>query len=417
MITAGIVDLSLPAYSAIYSGSDALSTINASLDILSKDLRQVSLDMHDHPEIAWKEVQTAKLLSGFMEKQPGWKVKRSVYGTETGWEAVFVHGSGGRTIGINSEMDALYGIGHACGHNLIAIAGIGSALAVAAALKKHDVPGRVKLLGTPAEEADGGKIVMLNNGGYKDMDVCLMAHPTPYTALAPMLAVSECDVEFFGHNAHAAGAPWEGVNALDAAVLAYSNISALRQQVHPDSRIHGIIKGSEEWVCNIIPAHSRLEFGVRHPKLEEVEKLKKRVEKCIEAAALATGCKLKMHWKMSYADMVDNSVLGFEYKRYMEAEQKTDIPVSDKAFGSTDFGDVTYALPALHPLFWIPVGPGEGNHTPGFAKAAATPRAHEETIKVAKGLAATAWRVLTDDEFFQAAKEEFETERKPKQSV
>ena len=101
----------------------------------------------------------------------------------------------------------------------------------------------------------------------------------------------------------------------------------------------------------------------------------------------------------------------------MEAEQKTDIPVSDKAFGSTDFGDVTYALPALHPLFWIPVGPGEGNHTPGFAKAAATPRAHEETIKVAKGLAATAWRVLTDDEFFQAAKKEFETERKPKQSV
>ena len=120
MITAGMADLSLPAYSAIYSGSDALSTINASLDALSKDLRQVSLDMHDHPEIAWKEVQTAKLLSGFMEKQPGWKVKRSVYGTETGWEAVFVHGSGGRTIGINSEMDALYGIGHACGHNLIA---------------------------------------------------------------------------------------------------------------------------------------------------------------------------------------------------------------------------------------------------------------------------------------------------------
>lgn len=110
-----------------------------------------------------------------------------------------------------------------------------------------------------------------------------------------------------------------------------------------------------------------------------------------------------------------DSTLGSEYKRYMESEQKTEIPVSDKAFGSTDFGDVTYALPALHPLFWIPVGEGEGNHTPGFAKAAATKRAHEETIKVAKGLAATAWRVLTDDDFYKAARKEYDEERKPKQ--
>lgn len=208
--------MQLPSYSAIYAGSNGLSTINASLDSLSADLRKVSVDMHDNPEIAYEEFKTAKLLADFMEKQPGWKVKRSVYGTETGWEAVFTNGSGGRTIGVNSEMDALPGIGHACGHNLIAsmiahfycrkigysltetVAGIGCALATAEALKKHNVNGRVKLLGTPAEEAYGGKIVMLKNGGYKDMNVCLMAHPTPYTALAPMLAIAECDVEYIG---------------------------------------------------------------------------------------------------------------------------------------------------------------------------------------------------------------------------
>ena len=112
----------LPSYSAVYAGSDGLSTINASLDALSSDLAKVSAAMHDNPEIAWKEVKTAKLLSDFMEKQQGWKVRRSVYGTETGWEAVFVNGNGGKTIGVNSEMDALPGIGHACGHNLIASA-------------------------------------------------------------------------------------------------------------------------------------------------------------------------------------------------------------------------------------------------------------------------------------------------------
>ncbi|KAK4700007.1 Xaa-Arg dipeptidase, partial [Phenoliferia sp. Uapishka_3] len=372
-----------PAYAAKSSAPLPLSaaeleTLESSIDSLDAELRRLSLSIHSHPEAAWKEYRT----------HDGWKVTRHAYGLETGWEATFEHGSGGPVIGFNSEMDALPGI---------AISGVAASLSVASALKEHNIAGKVILLGVPAEEADGGKINMINAGAYKPMDACLMLHPAPYNTVGSSLAIAECIVEYVGHTAHAAAAPWEAINAQDAAVLAYNNISALRQQVHPTHRIHGIII-NENWVQNVIPGSSKIVFGVRCPTIAEVAVLKGRVAKCFEAAALATGCTYKADWVMAYADLRQNGALASVYTGYMENRHDAGFPAGGDLGGSTDFGNVSYEVPALHPMFQIPCKVGSGNHTVGFTASAALPESHKLTLEAAKGLSVTAWKFMTDAE-------------------
>ncbi|EED83197.1 predicted protein, partial [Postia placenta Mad-698-R] len=198
-------------------------------------------------------------LTSFMSAR-GFAVTPHYLGLRTAWRAEYVHVSSSssppshpRVIGVNAEMDALPGIGHACGHNLIAAAGVGVALALKAALEAHDVSGRIVLLGTPAEEGGGGKIVLSSRGAYDEMQACIMCHPSGgplrHASLGPSLAIQTLDVEFKGHGAHAAAHPWEGRNALDAAFLAYSSIAMLRQQMKPTHRVHGIVTG-KDWAPN-----------------------------------------------------------------------------------------------------------------------------------------------------------------------
>lgn len=354
-----------------------------------------------------EEFQTHDLIAKIFEKTPGWKVTRHAYGMQTAVEAIFKIGEGGQIVGFNSEMDALPGIGHACGHPLICIAGIAAAMATAEALKKTNTPGKVILLATPAEETIGGKIELIKKGAYRHMDACLMIHPGPYGGILPMLAITQVKVEYFGKNAHAAGAPWEGINALDAAVLAYTNISLLRQQIRPDERVHGIIKGSETWVSNVIPDYAWLRYDIRAPTRDGMEKLKARVFKCFQAAADSTGCKYKMEEEMVYADLVNNQPLAQEYRKYMENRMGIQVPTEGPALGSTDFGNVSYEVPAIHPIYAIPTLPGQGNHTRGFTKAASTEEAHNLTLKSAKGIAAAGWKVLIDKSFAERVRKAF----------
>ncbi|KAG6855820.1 hypothetical protein H0H87_010582 [Tephrocybe sp. NHM501043] len=230
---------------------DILQNIEETLKELDDELRELSLDIHAHPEIRFEERYAHDLLTKFMAKH-GFEVTKH-YHLETAWRASFTNGEGGRTIGVNSEMDALPGVGHACGHNLIAISGVGVSIAIKNALEKFNISGKVELLGTPAEEGGSGKIILLEKGAYKDMSACLMCHPAPgpvgSVSLTSCLALERITVEYFGHTAHAALSPWEGKNALDAAVLGYNNISALRQQLLPTHRVHGIIEG-KDWAPN-----------------------------------------------------------------------------------------------------------------------------------------------------------------------
>jgi amidohydrolase len=369
----------------------------------------------DHPELKFEEKHAHDVLTSFMSKH-GFNVTPH-YHLPTAWVATYTHGNGGQhTIGINSEMDALPGIGHACGHNLIAAAGVAVACGLKAAMEKFDIAGKIVLLGTPAEETGNGKDILLKSGAYKDMDACLMCHPAPgphsSVSLSSSLALNRSEVEYFGHTAHAALSPWEGKNALDAAVLAYNNISLLRQHVKPSHRIHGIFQG-KDWVPNIIPDYSKMSWVVRGPTIAEANETHERVQKCFHAASLASGCEVKINNDFSPGyDLRQNTALGDELSNIVNNR----YGFIDYEYGigsaSTDFGHVTYDLPALHPGFSIPTVHNGGNHTPAFAEAARTIQAHEVMLNVSKALAGVGIRVLADEDFVKKVKETFEEDKK-----
>ncbi|GLB43360.1 putative peptidase family M20/M25/M40 [Lyophyllum shimeji] len=398
--------------------AEIIKTIEAKLDGLDPQLRVLSLKIHDHPELAFKETYAHDIMTDFME-QHGFNVTRHYAGLDTAWRAEYTFGRGGRVLGVNSEMDALPGIGHACGHNLIAICGLGIAVAVKTALEVHRVPGKVVILGTPGEEGVGGKIILLERDAYKAMDVCLMAHPGPgpigSSSNGTTSAAQSMYVEYSGKAAHAAAAPWEGKNALDAAVIAYSSISALRQQMKPDLRVHGIIEGSN-WTANTIPDNARLTYIVRAPNKKDLADALERVKGCFWGAAASTGCKVKIEMHPAYYDLRQNSALGNEFARNVIS--RYDMTVNDVgSAASTDFGNVTYELPSLHPLFAIPTEINGGNHTPAFTKSAGTKEAHTATMKVTKGLALTGFRVLSDCNFFDEVKAAFEADKKARAAL
>ncbi|KAG1770747.1 amidohydrolase [Suillus occidentalis] len=403
-----------PVYSDLPSPSDSICgairhTIETVLDTLDSSLRLLSLQIHSHPELMFEEIFAHNLLSDYMESH-GFSVTRHYLGLKTAWKAEYTHGKGGRTLGINSEMDALPEIGHACGHNLIAISGVGVALAIKSALETHNVPGTVVLLGTPAEEGGGGKIILLERGAYKGMDACLMCHPSPGPELSSFvvssLAMQSIDAEFFGQSAHAGNAPWEGANALDAAFLSYSSVSVLRQQIKPDHRINGVINGSERAV-NVIPDYAKMRWYVRAPTRDQLTQLTERVSACFEGAALATSCRLKITKNTPYYDLRQNSILASAFSHAIC--QESGVNVGQYPSGaSTDFGNVSYVLPSLHPAFAIPTRPNGGNHSPAFADSARTTEAHKACMITTKALACTGFRVLQDNEFFMRVREVFE---------
>ncbi|KAI0822420.1 hypothetical protein BC628DRAFT_1316738 [Trametes gibbosa] len=383
-----------------------IDAVKFAIAALDDDLYHLSRDIHEHPETRFEEYHAHDALTAFMEKQ-GFEVTKN-YLLETAWVAKYSRGSGGRVLGVNSEMDALPGIGHACGHNLIAISGVAVACAVKAALDKFDINGSVVLLGTPGEEGGAGKAILLERGAYEGLDACLMCHPAPgppfSASLSSCLARQRIDVEFHGHTAHAALSPWEGQNALDAAVLAYNSISALRQQLKPTHRVHGIFEG-KDWTPNIIPDYAKMIWYVRAPTRPEVEVAVKRVKACFEGAALATGCRAEIEMGNGTFELRQNKALS---GAFADVFAKTVGPV-DLVYGisnaSTDFGNVTYALPAIHPSFAIPTR--GGNHTTAFTDAAATKDAHNACLGISKALAVTGLRLLAEDEFFNQVRETF----------
>ena len=391
---------------------DVVETIESKIDEMNHELRELSLNIHSHPETLYKEVHAHKTYTAFMRSH-GFNVT-GFPDMPTAWRATFSLGTGGPVIGVNSEMDALPGIGHACGHNLIGIAGVAVACAIKATMEKFSISGKVVLLGTPAEEDCSGKVKLLEMGAYKDMDVCLMCHPAPgplhSISLSSSFALVRYVVEYQGHSAHAALSPWEGQNALDASVLAYNSISVLRQQLKPTNRVHGIFSG-QNWAPNIIPDNAKMEWIVRAKTTADARATAKRVVACFESAATATGCNVKITEVASAHELRQNETLAGELRdvvrrRYGDIDYEWGIHSA-----STDFGHVTYAMPALHPGFSIPSVPDGGNHTPGFTEAAATEVAHDATLVVSKALAAVGARILIDEEFLKKAKASFEEDK------
>lgn len=369
----------------------------------------------------YKEYQAHDNICSLLESL-GYQAKRQAYGIETSFEVEYGHG--GRLVVFNAEYDALPGLGHACGHNLIATSSIAAFVAAAETLRSTGLAGRVRLLGTPAEESGGGKIKLITAGAYQDVDACLMAHPGPATmtgmgTTASMdgvsairsLARKQVWVTFRGLNAHAGLAPWKGRNALDAVVAAYMNVSLLRQQIPPTARIHGVIRnGGHE--PNIIPNEASLEYFIRDSTAVSVNELAQRVEACLRAAALATRCEIEVSWndESDYKDLVPNMVLARIFTDHMTALGKSYL-LDGRREGmgaSTDMGNVCYEAPGFHCAF--SVGPdvqGASPHSPEFAAAAGTRHAFLNSLDCAKGMALTALDILLNDEYAAEMQKEF----------
>lgn len=371
-------------------------------------LVSVSHDIHDHPELNFAEHHAHDLLvETLRDMAPGVSVTPGAYGIPTAFEATF--GDSGPEVLVLLEYDALPGIGHGCGHNVIAAAGLGAGLAAGALAR--DLGGRVRVLGTPAEEGGGGKIALARRGAFASGEAALMIHPADADLLRmSSIAIHTMDVTYEGRAAHAAAAPWEGRNALDAAVLGYMNVAALRQHIRPDERIHGIFTEAGE-KPNIVPRRAAATWYVRSGTLASLQPLKERVTACLDGAARACGCSMTATWDdHAYADVRDNSALVAAYARNMAALGRTpeDPETSGRrVVGSTDMGNVSYLMPAIHPM--IKIAPdGVPIHTEDFATCARSASADAAVLTGAAAMAMTVIDIWQDASLRQRARQEFD---------
>ncbi|KAH8896862.1 hypothetical protein GQ53DRAFT_792087 [Thozetella sp. PMI_491] len=393
---------------------DVIEEAVKSVDAANDELRRLNLEIYNNPEVMFTEFKALKLLSDWFEGR-GWTVKRGAYGIETAFEARFSVKEGGRTICFNAEYDALPGVGHACGHNLIATTALASAVAVETVLKARELSGTVVVMGTPAEESGGGKWIMAKNGAWKGFDACVMTHGMPNfsTPLCITAASWKIRVKFHGKNAHAAAAPWAGRNACDAIVQAYTGIALLRQQIPRNHSIQGVILEAGK-ASNVIPDYAEGAFAIRAPTMKELDELRKRVAPIFESAAAATGCTADVEWTALYEDVVTNEILAKQYREYMirhlGLEPEEMIPIDEARgkytqSGSSDFGSCSYICPGIQPMFNIQAT--EPPHTIGFREAAGKDFAHNEAIRAGKANALICLEVLMNEEFAAKMKSEF----------
>jgi amidohydrolase len=374
------------------------------VDRLADELEGLSHRIHAHPELAYQEVQACGWLGDFLAAQ-GFKVEPGVGGVDTAFRATIETGDG-PTIAILCEYDALPGIGHACGHNVIATSGAGAGAALAA-VRAQLPKGRIQVIGTPAEEGGGGKVKLIRSGVFRDVDCAMMIHGFDRTLLhQDLLGIVRGTFEFSGKASHASADPWEGVNALDAVIGMYNAVSMLRQQVRPDCRIHGIITNGGA-AANVIPEYASAIFYVRAPRIDTMWDLFKRVTAAAEGAAKATGCTLKVTQHDSvYEPMKSSRVMLDLFAANMKMVGLAEGPAIPDRLGSSDVGNVSQVIPAIQPM--IAIAPtGMAIHTREFADAAVKPLARAGMVAAAKTMALTALDLLADPARVTAAKEEF----------
>ncbi|MCH9017629.1 MAG: M20 family metallopeptidase [Chloroflexi bacterium] len=382
------------------------------------ELVELALDIHAHPELNYQEQHAAQLLSGTLEKH-GFKVERGVGGVETAFTATLPGGAGdGPTVAVLAEYDALPEIGHGCGHNLIAMAAIGAGLGLKANLDK--LPGRVMVIGTPAEEGGGGKIRMLDAGVFEGVDAVLSSHPSSNRTVIPTdipmgeswsLAMVGYRYIFHGKAAHAAAAPHEGINALNGVIHLFTGIDALRQHLREDVRIHGIITDGGR-APNVVPEYAAANFMLRcrdRDYLSDV--VVGRVLQAAEGAAAMTGCRLEVEeYYPFYENVRPNAVIaGLLLNNAAVCGLKLDEPLPGRqgSAASTDFGNVSQAVPAYELRYAVSEQP-VASHSREMAETAVSEYALNAAINVAKAMTLTACDLLLDPNLLPAARAEFE---------
>ncbi|MBT6338939.1 MAG: M20 family metallopeptidase [Desulfobacula sp.] len=385
--------------------------LSLKIDECSARLIEISEFIHQNPEIGFKEYKSSQALIKELQSND-FIVEKNTAGLKTAFTAVARGKEGGPAIAFLSEYDALPEIGHACGHNIIGTASLGAGIAVKSIIK--ELTGKVYVVGTPAEEGGGGKIIMLEKGVFKKIDISLMVHPFNKTySFLPSLAAKPIEFIFYGKAAHSAISPEEGLNALDAVVQTYNSINALRLQLPGDVSIHGIITDGG-LAPNIISARAAVKYAVRTKNQNYLDELMDKVKACARGAAMATGTTLEINESWAGYDAIKNNIpIDNAIKKNLKLLSIKQTPPSMEAggMGSLDMGNISRIMPSAHPF--LAISDDFAVHTDQFREAAISKRGHEMMLKAAKLLAYTALDLFMDNELLEKAKQDFINNRVP----
>lgn len=379
--------------------------IKEAVSNIMEELSYISKSLYENPELGYEEYKAAKLLENFLEKN-GFRIDKGIYSIETAFKAVYEGKKDGPTIAFFCEYDALPGIGHGCGHNLISAMGAGGAVGLKSVI--DEIGGTVVVFGTPAEETSGAKVRMAREGAFSGIDAAMMVHPSPVTEESgTSLALIAIQFEYFGKSAHAAASPEKGINSLEAAILTYNNINALRQYTTSDVKIHGIIKEGGK-AANVIPDYACAQFYVRASKSKQRDEVANRVINCAKAASDAVGTRLEVtYFEEPYDDLITNKTLSDVFSRNLSELGEVEIRKPSDSVGSLDMGNVSYLVPTIHP--WL--GLGDCSlviHTKEFADYTQTENSKKAIYKGACAMAMTGCDVILSKELQEKIRAEFE---------
>lgn len=380
------------------------------IDKITPELNALSLEIYNNPELGYEEFVACKLHTDILRKH-GFTVEENFSGVETGFKAVYKGQKEGLTIAYMSEYDALPGIGHGCGHNLLGTVSTGAGIVL-----KHiidEIGGTVIVFGTPAEETSGAKVTYVENNEFDGVDIAMMAHPaSEYTKSGTSLALEPIQFEFFGKTAHAASAPEKGINALDGAIQTFNSVNALREHMRSDSRVHGVIMEGGR-AANIVPEYAKVQYYVRSTTKTYNMELLEKVKNCARGAALATGTELKItKFEFNYDNMVTNETLSNIFNKQIYDIAGITMSEPPKSTGSIDAGQVSQVCPTIHPYFDVTNDKTIAGHTRELADSTLKDYAKEQMKNTIAALVLTAADVIQDKKLYEEIKYEFDNAEK-----
>lgn len=376
-----------------------------SVGALEEDLWKIVSSLYANPELSFHEFRSADLITSYLG-QKGFDIERGVGGLETAFQAVRCGNGESPVVAILAEYDALPEIGHACGHNLIAAAAVGAGMGAASILDQFG--GQIRVIGTPAEEGGGGKRIMVDAGVFDDIDAAMMFHPASKNMVfRGSLASLRFKLEFFGKTAHAAASPEEGISALEAMILTFNNINAIRQHLEIKDRIAGIITHGGD-AANIVPGYTSAEFSVRGENEERRGEVLEKLIDCAEAAAKATGCQIKYEALPGYTEIVPNRIIGNLFVENLTSLGREVVdPEPNERMGSTDMGNVSKVVPSIHPYLETVTNDVAG-HTVEFREVCMSESGKSALLDAAKAMAMTAVDLLLKPHLVHEARHELD---------
>ncbi len=377
---------------------------------ITPELNELSLEIYKNPELGYEEFKACKLHTDILRKY-GFDVVENFSGVETGFKAVYKGKKEGLTVAYMAEYDALPGIGHGCGHNLLGTVSTGAGIVLKQII--DEIGGTVIVFGTPAEETSGAKVTYVENHEFDGVDMALMAHPaSEYVKSGSSLALEPVQFEFFGKTAHAAAAPEQGINALDGAIQTFNGVNALREHMRSDSRVHGVIMDGGK-AANIVPEYAKVQYYVRSTTKTYNMELLEKVKNCARGAALATGTELKItKFEFNYDNLVTNQALSKVFNDTIYEVAGIVMNEPTKGTGSLDAGQVSQVCPTIHPYFDVTNDKSIAGHTRDLADATLKDYAKEQMKNTIAALVLTAAKIIQDKELYEIIKDEFDKAEK-----